>query len=117
MLEFNKLERKIAERLGNFAVTPCVGVWIEISANLRSLLFNAVTPCVGVWIEISLVYRRRYCCYGSLPVWECGLKFRGRVASAEVSPVTPCVGVWIEIPAITRLPPEYRCHSLCGSVD
>ncbi len=30
MLEFNKLERKIAERLGNFAVTPCVGVWIEI---------------------------------------------------------------------------------------
>ncbi len=31
MLEFNKLERKIAERLGNFAVTPCVGVWIEIS--------------------------------------------------------------------------------------
>ena len=32
MLEFNKLERKIAERLGNFAVTPCVGVWIEIFA-------------------------------------------------------------------------------------
>ena len=30
LLEFNKLERKIAERLGNFAVTPCVGVWIEI---------------------------------------------------------------------------------------
>lgn len=30
MLEFNKLERKIAERLGNFAVTPCVGVWIEM---------------------------------------------------------------------------------------
>ena len=33
MLEFNKLERKIAERLGNFAVTPCVGVWIEIIAK------------------------------------------------------------------------------------
>ncbi len=32
MLEFNKLERKIAERLGNFAVTPCVGVWIEITS-------------------------------------------------------------------------------------
>lgn len=35
MLEFNKLERKIAERLGNFAVTPCVGVWIEIEKNVR----------------------------------------------------------------------------------
>lgn len=34
MLEFNKLERKIAERLGNFAVTPCVGVWIEIPREL-----------------------------------------------------------------------------------
>ncbi len=34
MLEFNKLEREIAERLGNFAVTPCVGVWIEILYEL-----------------------------------------------------------------------------------
>ena len=34
LLEFNKLERKIAERLGNFAVTPCVGVWIEINVYI-----------------------------------------------------------------------------------
>ena len=54
MLEFNKLERKIAERLGNFAVTPCVGVWIEIYTPLGSFVtFSSVTPCVGVWIEIG----------------------------------------------------------------
>ncbi len=51
-MEFNKLERKIAERLGNFAVTPCVGVWIEIPANMSYLVKEL-----------------------SLPVWECGLKF------------------------------------------
>lgn len=38
-MEFNKLERKIAERLGNFAVTPCVGVWIEIH-NVTQRLEN-----------------------------------------------------------------------------
>ena len=52
MLEFNKLERKIAERLGNFAVTPCVGVWIEIA-----------------WKVTHEENEKR-----SLPVWECGLK-------------------------------------------
>ncbi len=51
MLEFNKLEREIAERLGNFAVTPCVGVWIEIPLYVFSILYKM-----------------------SLPVWECGLK-------------------------------------------
>ena len=73
MLEFNKLERKIAERLGNFAVTPCVGVWIEISWLWSYRLRQFVTPCVGVWIEIPLPPAS---CQGhlSLPVWECGLK-------------------------------------------
>ncbi len=56
MLEFNKLERKIAERLGNFAVTPCVGVWIEISFSKFQYLSHSVTPCVGVWIEIPILY-------------------------------------------------------------
>ena len=55
MLEFNKLEREIAERLGNFAVTPCVGVWIEIVSNRKQELHGRVTPCVGVWIEINRV--------------------------------------------------------------
>ena len=34
-------------------VTPCVGVWIEITKKNRSTLRNVVTPCVGVWIEIK----------------------------------------------------------------
>jgi len=74
LLEFNKLERKIAERLGNFAVTPCVGVWIEIFQPLRRWPHRDVTPCVGVWIEISKYMREFIKEY-----------------------VTPCVGVWIEM--------------------
>ena len=49
LLEFNKLERKIAERLGNFAVTPCVGVWIEIfSIFLASLASFCHSLCGSV---------------------------------------------------------------------
>lgn len=49
LLEFNKLERKIAERLGNFAVTPCVGVWIEIYRYLRrNSTIAYVTPRVEI---------------------------------------------------------------------
>ena len=74
LLEFNKLERKIAERLGNFAVTPCVGVWIEIWQGDAPGDVNSVTPCVGVWIEMSI-----------------------KMSLCIVPIVTPCVGVWIEI--------------------
>lgn len=48
MLEFNKLEREIAERLGNFAVTPCVGVWIEIHMNGDMVAASSVTPRVEI---------------------------------------------------------------------
>ena len=34
------------------AVTPYVGVWIEISDLLSCLGRTKVTPYVGVWIEI-----------------------------------------------------------------
>ncbi len=34
-------------------VTPCVGVWIEISNNFSVSPDGTVTPCVGVWIEIK----------------------------------------------------------------
>ena len=34
-------------------VTPCVGVWIEISISATSAHHSKVTPCVGVWIEIK----------------------------------------------------------------
>ncbi len=34
-------------------VTPCVGVWIEISYHVHCNFVLSVTPCVGVWIEIK----------------------------------------------------------------
>ena len=56
------------------AVTPCVGVWIEIAPPCPRLITPLVTPCVGVWIEIY-----------------------DYIGMAEDVEVTPCVGVWIEI--------------------
>ena len=94
MLEFNKLERKIAERLGNFAVTPCVGVWIEIVSR-----------------------RYRDLKHLSLPVWECGLKLLMQYRLSISKFVTPCVGVWIEILTACFTDTMFLSHSLCGSVD
>ena len=40
-------------KLCDFAVTPCVGVWIEIGFTIEFSVPFCVTPCVGVWIEIA----------------------------------------------------------------
>ena len=75
----------------------------------------------------------------SLPVWECGLKYRDQPENSllsHVTPcvgvwiemvvlwvfvdtqlVTPCVGVWIEIRAVALCAVNRPRHSLCGSVD
>ena len=37
----------------NDHVTPCVGVWIEITVTVVDPSPAFVTPCVGVWIEIG----------------------------------------------------------------
>ena len=38
------------------AVTPCVGVWIEIDVFTGVIISSRpVTPCVGVWIEMTPV--------------------------------------------------------------
>ena len=47
------IEQKIRKLLVNIAVTPFVGVWIEI---------NLLTDCAGDYSKWSL------------PSWECGLK-------------------------------------------
>ena len=46
------IEQKIRKLLVNIAVTPFVGVWIEILKNNQIAFFQIVTPFVGVWIEI-----------------------------------------------------------------
>ena len=142
-------------------VTPCVGVWIEISrlsvsfcstivslpaweCGLKSVMLTPtirqlshslrgsvdwncphttytrwsekVTPCVGVWIEIfqTVPYLGTD---GSLPAWECGLKYRSTWYYKQTIWVTPCVGVWIEITLWMARQTGHCCHSLRGSVD
>ncbi len=55
-------------------VTPCMGVWIEIAMGMNWPPAISVTPCMGVWIEIAM-YANTGSAGGSLPVWECGLKY------------------------------------------
>ena len=48
----------------------------DIEQKIRKLLVNiAVTPFVGVWIEIFLALASMSQVGGSLPSWECGLKY------------------------------------------
>ena len=48
----------------------------DIEQKIRKLLVNiAVTPFVGVWIEISIKSTGILNGKRSLPSWECGLKF------------------------------------------
>ena len=80
--------------MDKIAVTPFVGVWIEIAIECVDVVLKEVTPFVGVWIEIA----------GG---------FRGRASGR----VTPFVGVWIEIRNWSVLHRNRRRHSLRGSVD
>ena len=68
------IEQKIRKLLVNIAVTPFVGVWIEMLLQSRRAQNNKVTPFVGVWIEITEMK-----------------------ASCTWTLVTPFVGVWIEM--------------------
>ena len=52
---------------------------------------------MGVWIEICGYICGYWNCRQSLPLWECGLKFRDDWEIVEGEVVTPFVGVWIEI--------------------
>ena len=70
-----------------------MGVWIEICLKINVFLRLIVTPCMGVWIEIT-PSNSSSTIAPSLPVWECGLKFKE--AMGKKAPVR---------------------HSLYGSVD
>ena len=69
------IEQKIRKLLVNIAVTPFVGVWIEIYLLLSITLCSFVTPFVGVWIEIIGTSHLKKVYTLSLPSWECGLKY------------------------------------------
>ena len=68
------IEQKIRKLLVNIAVTPFVGVWIEIILYVIDRSSQTVTPFVGVWIEIPLSSTASAVAPASLPSWECGLK-------------------------------------------
>ena len=75
MLFFAKylsLHRDI-QPFAEYAVTPCMGVWIETSNNMRHHYLSRVTPCMGVWIETPILSGDQQD-VGSHPVWVCGLK-------------------------------------------
>ena len=77
MFRFDKyvnIVHHVEKVLCNIAVTPFVGVWIEMYALIKDNLCCCVTPFVGVWIEII-----------------------NRVSIVFGTLVTPFVGVWIEI--------------------
>ena len=67
------IEQKIRKLLVNIAVTPFVGVWIEIICRGLTRYDKCVTPFVGVWIEIIRHIELQVHLL-SLPSWECGLK-------------------------------------------
>ena len=46
------IEQKIRKLLVNIAVTPFVGVWIEVPEKYQEVCKHKVTPFVGVWIEV-----------------------------------------------------------------
>ena len=46
------IEQKIRKLLVNIAVTPFVGVWIEVHVQQCCKNWYKVTPFVGVWIEV-----------------------------------------------------------------
>ena len=88
------IEQKIRKLLVNIAVTPFVGVWIEIASISSCSVASSVTPFVGVWIEIT-----------------------HSVSKITEDRVTPFVGVWIEIREMENRLQTLYGHSLRGSVD
>ena len=134
-----KLFKVVLEILYNFAVTPCVGVWIEIvftliiyaaimslpawECGLKSLyslndmLDFAVTPCVGVWIEILNDMLDFAQDKWSLPAWECGLKSRLLVYHKHCNLSLPAWECGLKSSMICLTLPRINGHSLRGSVD
>ena len=93
-------------------------VWecgLKYSPHIHIRQNSRVTPCVGVWIEITPT-TTCYWLYWSLPVWECGLKSFPAPCMyclRKSLPVWECGLKSVDICLI----PNNQSHSLCGSVD
>ena len=73
-------------------VTPRAGVWVEINEKEARNEAKYVTPRAGVWVEID-EYEDEFIRKSSLPVRECGLKFRKQHRLKKVNRHSPCGSV------------------------
>ncbi|MFR5058163.1 hypothetical protein, partial [Faecalimonas umbilicata] len=78
------------------AVTPFVGVWIEILFYPFSYLPRPSLPSWECGLK-STSLEAMGKAFKSLPSWECGLKFMVVERAISSKSVTPFAGVWIEI--------------------
>ena len=128
-----------SRKIKHFIVTPLVGVWIEIVTGIHpvSSCFGH-SPCGSVdWNTKRCLWMWRPWCHSpcgsvdwnsqwtdrlfdtllSLPLRECGLKYRLHNPELARQFVTPLAGVWIEIYYLYVCTCTRYCHSPCGSVD
>jgi len=38
-------------------IAPCIGAWVEMTADNQFFMLLAIAPCIGAWIEICAVVR------------------------------------------------------------
>ena len=79
-------------------------------------MFSIVTPCVGVWIEISLSRWYIFNFVLSLPAWECGLKSFTSLYKLFLKLSLPAWECGLKY-GEKKGTPTKECHSLRGSVD
>ena len=97
------IEQKIRKLLVNIAVTPFVGVWIEIELSNFSSRSNSSLPSWECGLKCKWKWKIN-ASFLSLPSWECGLKYVKHESDWGQNKVTPFVGVWIEISYGLRIP-------------
>ena len=98
MLFFAKylsLHRDI-QPFAEYAVTPCMGVWIETWLVVILMMNGWMSHPVWVCgLKLCSLLRLRQV-MRSHPVWVCGLKQAQQQRQQTLLQVTPCMGVWIE---------------------
>ena len=92
--KYLSLHRDI-QPFAEYAVTPCMGVWIETFFYPLSIYETRVTPCMGVWIETN---RAQHASYDAIvtPCMGVWIETDSLQEGSRARTVTPCMGVWIE---------------------
>ena len=115
-----------------------MGVWIETSSVIPSIIVDWVTPCVGVWIETGALIPNwaAIWCHTLRGCVDWNTAKVGEILPCYVTPcvgvwietdyqcddssalrVTPCVGVWIETAQESQILLDSQGHTLRGCVD